>query len=127
MDRADQKFSAADFVPDVVFHIAALRVARRNDVLVQIADPQMGNLFVVERDLIIVINLFHDHVWQHIILRRGSEDLAGARIQSRNVIGRLLHILGADSHSARDLHKTMPAQLVHVLGHNPVLKAVFLS
>jgi hypothetical protein len=48
MDRADQEFAAADFVPDVIFDVAALRVARRNDVLIQVADPQMGNLFVVE-------------------------------------------------------------------------------
>ena len=87
----------------------------------------MGNLFVVEGDLIFSVHLFHDHVRQHVILRRGGENLAGARIQSRDVVGGLLHILDADRHSARDLRKVMPAQIIHVLGNDPVLEAVFLS
>jgi hypothetical protein len=126
MDRADQKFAAADFVANVVFDVAALRVARRNDVLIQVADTQVGNLFVVEGDLIFAVHLFHDHVRQHVILRRSSENLAGARIQSPDVVGGLLHILDADRHSARDLQKPTPAQVIHVLGHDPVLDAVFL-
>ena len=86
----------------------------------------MGNLFVIEGDLIFAVHLFHDHVRQHVILRRGSENLTGARIQSRNIIGGLLHILNVDRHPACDLQKTMPAQVIHVLGHDPVLEAVFL-
>ena len=127
MDRADQKFAAADFVPDVIFGVAALRVAGSNNVLVQIADPQMGNLFIVEGGLILAVHLFHDHVRQHVILRRGSENLAGTRIQSRDVIGSFLHFLDADRHSTRDLHKTVPAQVIHVLGHDSVLEALFLA
>src|SRR5213080_1285396 len=77
MDRADQEFAAADFVSNVVFDVAALRVAGCNDVLIQVADPQMGNLFVVEGDLIFSVHLFHDHVRQHVILRRGGETWPG--------------------------------------------------
>ena len=33
---------------------------------------------------------------------------------------------GGFRYSARDLQKAMPAQVVHVFGHDPVLKAVFL-
>src|ERR1700745_462791 len=126
MDRADQEFAAADFITDVVLYVAALRVARRDDVLVQIADPQMGNLFVVEGDLIFAVHLFYDNVRQPIVLRRGSENLSRARIQSRDVVGGLLHILDADRHSARDLRKAMPAQVIHLLGDDPALEAVFL-
>ena len=87
----------------------------------------MGNLFVVEGDLIFAVHLFHDHVRQHVILRSGSENLAGARIQSRDVIGSLLYVLDADRHSTRDFKKAMPSQVIHVLGHDPALDAVFLS
>ena len=67
MDRADQEFAAADLSRMPYLDVAALRVARRNDVLIQVADPQMRNLFVVERDLIFAVDVFHDHVRQHVI------------------------------------------------------------
>ena len=47
MDRADKEFSAPDFVADVILNFAALGVARGDDVLVKIADPQMRNLLIV--------------------------------------------------------------------------------
>ena len=85
----------------------------------------MGNLFVVEGDLIFAVHLFHDHVRQHIILRRGSETWPG-RGFNRAMLSAVLHILDVDRHSARDLLETVPAQIIHVFGHDPVLEAVFL-
>src|SRR5207244_2334070 len=127
MDRADQEFSAPNLVADVIFHFAALSIAGRDDVLVQIADPQMRNLLIVEDDLILAIHLFHDHVRQHIVLRRSSENLTRARIEPRNVVGSLLHVLNANSNSSRDLWKASSAQIFHVLGDDFVLEGVLLS
>src|SRR5437867_12590574 len=111
MDRADQEFAAPDFVPDVIFNFAGLGVAGRDDVLVKITDPQMRDLLIVQGDLIYSINLFDDHVWQHIVLRRSSENLTGTRIQPRDVAGGLLHFLHANPHPARNLRKTSPAKI----------------
>src|SRR5207244_8302142 len=121
-----QEFAAPDFVPDVIFNFAALGVAGRDDILVKIADPQMRNLLIVQGDLIFAIHLFHDHIGQHIVLRRSSENLTWTRIQPRDVAGGLLNVLNANVHSARDLRKTSPAKVFHVLGDDFVLERVLL-
>ena len=46
MDRLDQKFSASDFVADVIFHFAAVPILR-HDVFVGVADAQVRNLFAI--------------------------------------------------------------------------------
>src|SRR5207247_129470 len=108
MDRADQEFSAPDFVPDIIFNFAALGVAGRDDVLIKITDPQMRDLLIVQGDLIFAIHLFDDHIGQHIVLRRSSEDLTWTRIQPGNVVRGFLNVLNANAHPARDLRKTSP-------------------
>src|SRR5213596_3538197 len=45
VNRSDQEFAAADFVADVIFDFAV--VILRDDVFVEVADPQMRNLLVV--------------------------------------------------------------------------------
>src|SRR6267378_1814639 len=80
MNRADQEFSAPDLVADIIFDLAALRIAGRDDILVKIANPQMRNLLIVQDDLVIAVDLFHHHVGQHVVLRRSSEDLPGPRV-----------------------------------------------
>src|SRR4030095_15865575 len=87
----------------------------------------MRKLFVVQSDLVFAIDLFHRHIRQYIVLRRGSKNLARTWIQSSNVVGGLLYVLHTDAHSTRDFGKASPAQIVHVFGHNFVLQAVFLS
>ena len=87
----------------------------------------MRNLFSVQRDLIFPIYFLGDHVWQHVILRRCGEDLAGTRIQSGDLIGGLLYVLDSYRHAARDLGEPVPAEVFHVLGNNSVLDTVFFS
>ena len=45
MDRSDEEFAAPDFVADVIFDFAAV-IALRDDVLVDVADPQMRDLLL---------------------------------------------------------------------------------
>ena len=127
MDRADQKFTAPDFVANIIFDLAALSVAGRDDILVKIANPQMWNLLVVEDDLIFAVHLFHCHIRQYIVLRRRGKHLAGTRIQPANVVGCLLYLVHADSHPTRNFRKASPAQIIHVFRNDLVLQAAFFS
>ncbi len=127
MDRADQEFAAADFVADIIFDVPGLRVSGGDDVLVEIADPQMRNLFVVEGDLIFAIHFFDDDVRRYVILWRGSENLTWPRVQARDVVGGLLYLFDADCHPARNLGKAVLGEFLHVLRNNGVLEAVFFS
>ena len=123
VDRFDQEFSAADFVADVILHFAAVAVLR-HDVFVGVADAQVRDLFAVQDDLVFAVDFFHGHIGQDIILRRLGKNLAGPRIELRDVVGAFLHLLDADAHAARDLGKAPFAEIRHVVGDDLVFEAV---
>src|SRR5205823_9383723 len=127
MDRANQEFPATNFVAHVILNLARLSFAGGDDVFVDVADSQMWDLLIVQGDLIFTIHFFHDYVGKYIVLRRSCEDLTGTRIEPRNAVSGLLHILDINSHSPRDFGEPSPAQIFHMLQHNLVLESVFSS
>src|SRR6476646_795426 len=61
VDRLDQKFSAPDFIANVILYFVAIPILG-HDVLVSIADAQMWNLVAVENDLVFAVHFFHGHI-----------------------------------------------------------------
>ncbi len=83
----------------------------------------MRDLFAVQDDLVFALDFLHGHVGQDVVLRSLGKDLPGSRIELGDVVGGFLHLLDADSHSARDLGKAPFAEIGHVVGDDPVFEA----
>ena len=126
MDGLDEELSAADLVADVILHVGATLLLR-HEVLVGIADPQVGDLFAVERDLELTTDLFDVHIGEDVVIWIRGKNLTGLRIERGDEIGRALHLFGRGAEAARDLGKAAFAEIIQMAIDNAILETLLFA
>lgn len=86
-----------------------------HEILVGVADAEVGDLLVVEQHDIFAFDTLDHHVRRNVLLLLGAEHASRLRLQRRDEIGDLLHLLDAQAHRARNLRVTLAAEVVEML------------
>src|SRR5579862_239038 len=126
VDALDEEFAAADFVADVVLHVVAVAFLG-HQVLVGVADAEVGYLVAVEGDGEVVADFLDVHIRQDVVVRVGGEYLARLRVEGGDEVRAPLHLLDGGAEAAGDLREAPFAEVVEVVGDDAVFQRVLLA
>ena len=119
----DEKFSGADFFADVIFHLGGI-FALRHQVLVDVADAQVGNVLVVGGHDKIVADFLDEHFGQNILVGVRQEGPAGTRFQTGDAAERILDLLHGVAGAAGDFRDAPFAERVHEIAHDAIFERI---
>ena len=122
----DQELPGLDLLADVFAGFSCgFRIAE--EVLVEIADPQVGHVIVIGIDDEFVPRLLHKNLRDDILVVLREKFPAGMRFQMTDALGSLLNCRSIGAKSLGNFGKAPPAQRFQVILYNRIFQRVLLS
>ena len=121
----DQKLPGANLLPNVVPNLRSV-LTLGHQVLVGVADPQVGNLLVVGCDDEIIAIPLHKNLGNHKLVIVGHERATRARLKPGNVLKGILNLVDFRPGSPGDFRYPPPAEGIHEIPYDLVFQSVRL-
>ncbi len=121
MQTLDEKFSGPDLFPDVILDLGGI-LALRHQILIDVADAQMGNVFVVGGHHEIVAGALNENLGQDVLIGIGQKSAAGSRLEPGDARQSFLDFFDVAAGAAGNFRDAPFAQRFHVVAHDLVFE-----